>query len=330
MTSDFDWQLSLHLKTNYPLVFVLTQEEARALSIVENASRRLGRSVVLPRILGETPTVKDLLDSVADADAVVVLDDVHHRLSDGDVVRCLRDTTRQHHWRDRTIVIIAPFVDLPQELESVSAVLELPLPSVSELGELLSAACADTGVALPEVESTRFVRAAQGMAAVEAFNAFKKSLIGWPGDVLRAVESVAESKKLALRRSRVLENVEVPATLEEVGGLDRLKDWLLSRKDAFSIKARNYGLPPPRGLLLMGVQGCGKSLTAKAVSGHWRMPLIRLDFSMVFGAPRPESALREALRVAEAMAPVVLWIDEVEKGFDRGGRDPPRGFSAVW
>jgi SpoVK/Ycf46/Vps4 family AAA+-type ATPase len=102
-----------------------------------------------------------------------------------------------------------------------------------------------------------------------------------------------------------------------VGGLDQLKAWLTSRTLAYTEKARQYGLPAPRGLLLMGVQGCGKSLSAKAIAHHWRLPLVRLDLPAVFGAARPEETLNAALRTAEAMAPLVLWIDEIEKGFER-------------
>jgi SpoVK/Ycf46/Vps4 family AAA+-type ATPase len=319
MASDIQHQLYLHLKSDYPLVFLLTQEEKRAFEIIESAAKRLGRSVTCPRILGETPRVKDLLDSVADNHAVVVLDDVHHRLAQGEVVRWLRDTSRQEHWKHRTIVIIAPYLDLPQELESSSTVLELPLPSPDELGRVLDSACVSAGEMLADTDGTDIVRASQGMTEEEAYHAFKKALIGWPEDAEKALASVVQDKKLALRRSQVLENVDLTGALDDVGGLDQLKEWLFSRKSAFSAKARDYGLPAPRGLLLMGVQGCGKSLTAKAVAGYWRLPLVRLDFSLVFGATRPEAALRGALRVAEAMSPVVLWIDEIEKGFDRGG-----------
>jgi len=106
---------------------------------------------------------------------------------------------------------------------------------------------------------------------------------------------------------------EVP--LDRVGGLDELKRWLDERRLAFSRGARDFGLPPPRGLLLMGVQGCGKSLAAKAIARFWSLPEVRLDLGLIVGHPYPEALLRQATRIAEAMAPVVLWVDEIEKGF---------------
>jgi SpoVK/Ycf46/Vps4 family AAA+-type ATPase len=250
---------------------------------------------------------------------VVILDDVHRRLENPDTLRLLADATDS---LNGTIVVIAPYVDLPAELERRSAILEMPLPSLEELGQVFNRACVDVGVLRAEEDALRYVRAAQGLSEDEAYRAFKKAMIGWPEDSTKSFDSVMRDKRLALRRSKVLEHVQVPVDLDEVGGLDRLKDWLQSRKQAFSEKARSYGLPAPRGLLLMGVQGCGKSLSAKAVAGHWSLPLVRLDISAVFGSDKPESALRNALKVAEAMAPLVLWMDEIEKGFDKGGDGP--------
>ncbi|MCP4601130.1 MAG: AAA family ATPase [Proteobacteria bacterium] len=322
MTIDFINELCLYLKTEYPLVFILSQEERRAFDCVKQAAVQLGWEVITPRESGKSTPVAQLLNSKRTDDSVVVLDDVHRRLGDPDTLRILADLGRKEKKNCRAAIVLAPWIDLPPELERISAVLELPLPTPSELAKVLRKTCVDLGVIYTDEDTTHLVRAAQGLTEDEAIRAFKKAMIGWPEDANGSLESVAQDKQRALRRSRVLENVDLPTTIEEVGGLDRLKHWLKFRAEAFTDEARQYGLPAPRGLLLMGVQGCGKSLTAKAIASYWRLPLIRLDLSAVFGAPRPEEALRGALRVAEAMAPVVLWIDEIEKGFDDGGQGP--------
>jgi ATP-dependent 26S proteasome regulatory subunit len=322
MPVDFVHDIYLSLKAGYPLIFVLSQEEERAVSLIFEAAGLAGLQVKRPRERGGVEPVSKLLKSKDCAGAVVVLDDVQRRMEDPDTLRALADLGHGDENSPKAAVILAPWVELPPELERMSAVLDLPLPTPAELAVALDKTCVELGVLHAEEDAATLVRAAQGLTVDEAVRAFKKAMIGWPENADKCLESVARDKKRSLHRSRVLENVEVPASLDDVGGLDRLKDWLKARKEAFTDRARDYGLPAPRGILLMGVQGCGKSLTSKAVAGHWRLPLIRLDLSAVFGSPRPEEALKNALRVAEAMSPVVLWIDEIEKGFDQGGQGP--------
>lgn len=324
MTQNFVEELCLHLKADYPLVFVLSKEEKRAIKLVQQAVAEAGYKVTMPRASGTTAPVAELLQTAmkgkGKARSVVLLDDVHRQLEERDTLRVLADMADKERKAPRSVVILVPWVDLPPELERLSAVLELPLPTPLELRDALDRTCVELGVIYSEEDVAKMVRSAQGLTEEEALRAFSKAMIGWPEDARGALDSVARDKKRALHQSRVLENVEVPTNLDDVGGLDRLKDWLGSRSEAFSDRAREYGLPAPRGLLLMGVQGCGKSLTSKAVAGYWQLPLIRLDLWAAFGTSRPEEALRNALRVAEAMAPVVLWIDEIEKGFDKDGQ----------
>ena len=318
MTGDsaesFVREVELHLEARYPHIFIVTDEEERALRLLGIAADRVGMRVAAPCREGRT-------DAPAPGDArpvVAVFDDIHRRLDEPALLRRLADMAAGGADRG-VVVVIAPWVDLPPELERTSAVVELPLPSPAELTRELDAVCQEHGVLLTEADAVALVRVGQGLALAEAARAFAKALIGWPEDADGARASVERDKRKALHRSRVLEHIPAPDSLDDVGGLDQLKAWLAERRDAFSERARAYGLPAPRGLLLMGVQGCGKSLTAKAVASFWRLPLVRLDLSAVFGQPRPEEALRGAIRVAEAMAPVVLWIDEIEKGFDREG-----------
>jgi predicted AAA+ superfamily ATPase len=310
---DFVREIELHLAARYRHIFIVTDEEARAISLLALAVGKAGMRLIRPRVDADADDAR-----TGDERPVVrLLDDVHRRLTDPDVLRALADVGTRG--QDEIAVVIAPWVEIPPELERTAAVVELPLPEPADLTRELDGVCRDEGVLLTDEDAAALVRVGQGLALDEARRAFSKALIGWPEDADGARASVEKDKRKALHRSRVLEHIPAPIDLDGVGGLDQLKAWLAERREAFSDKAREYGLPAPRGLLLMGVQGCGKSLTAKAVAGFWRLPLVRLDLSAVFGQPRPEEALRGALRVAEAMSPVVLWIDEIEKGFDHDG-----------
>nr|NIV47344.1 AAA family ATPase [Gammaproteobacteria bacterium] len=202
---------------------------------------------------------------------------------------------------------------------------ELPLPREEELSALL------TRVAGAEVRGgdeqgllADAARASLGLTASEAVRVFRKALVHGQGLSEPAIQSIVREKRQALRRIPALTFHEAGSGLGDVGGLGELKRWLRERRRAFGDEARRFGLPAPRGLLLLGVQGCGKSLSAKAVAREWRFPLLRLDLAAAFagGDRSPEATIREATQVAESLAPVVLWIDEIEKGFVASGLDP--------
>jgi SpoVK/Ycf46/Vps4 family AAA+-type ATPase len=316
-------ELILHLEARYPLIFLMTGEENRALVALEDAASKAGRRLIRARQLGGAVDLEKALASCDSEESVLVLDSVHRNMNDPNVIRLLADFARiGSNAPGGTAVILAPWAEVPVELTRMSAMLELSLPTPDELMEVLNGECAQLGVLQTEDDGKALVRVGQGLEMEEAARAFRKAMIGWPTDAAGARRSVESDKRRALRRSNVLEHVEAPKNMEDVGGLDQLKSWLDSRAGAFSKRARDFGLPAPRGLLLMGIQGCGKSLASKAVAGFWRLPLVRLDLSAVFGQPHPEEALRQALKVAEAMSPMVLWIDEIEKGFDNKGEGP--------
>lgn len=322
MNAEFLRELTLYLEADYPLIFIVSQEERRARNHVRQAAAAAGRSFVIPRKWGTVPKAHELLASGLNGDAVMVIDSVHRELNDPRTLRILGDLASSEGSLRPTCVVIAPQIDLPLELERLSAVLDLPLPAPAELLDVLNQLLQARKEPLDDQMIKALVRAAQGLTEDEAQRAFQKALIDRVQDAAMASQTVMMEKRRALRKSRVLEYAELIDDIEDVGGLDRLKDWLSSRRDAFTERARAYGLPAPRGLLLMGVQGCGKSLTAKAIARYWQLPLVRLDIGAVFGSMSPESALKQALKISEAMAPVVLWIDEIEKGFDQGGRGP--------
>jgi SpoVK/Ycf46/Vps4 family AAA+-type ATPase len=166
----------------------------------------------------------------------------------------------------------------------------------------------------------QFVTASLGLTEKEIKRAYARVLLDGTGFGPKDVDLVLEEKQRLLRKSRFLEFVPPDVTVDQLGGLGNLKEWLTHRQTAFTDRARAFGLPEPKGLFLLGVQGCGKSLSAKAVADLWRVPLLRLDVAALFSG-RAEEGLRDTIRIAESLAPVVLWIDEIEKAFlqDQGG-----------
>jgi SpoVK/Ycf46/Vps4 family AAA+-type ATPase len=220
-------------------------------------------------------------------------------------------------------VLVGPAFDVPDELVREAGRVELPLPGAPELRAVLKRVLESANVGAEEEPFEGCVRAALGLTGGEATRAFRKALRSSGALDEKAVDEVVRDKRRALRRTPALAFHDDPAGLAEVGGLGELKQWLAERRRAFGEEARSFGLPLPRGLLLLGVQGCGKSLAAKAVAREWRFPLLRLDLAAAFGGgQRPEAVLREAIQVAESLAPAVLWIDEIEKGFSASDRDP--------
>jgi len=233
-------------------------------------------------------------------------------------VRALRDFALGARAAGATIIVLSPVLALPIELERDAAVIDLPLPDAIEAGIVFD-------VELAKVASARgfrrdvFIRAALGLTRGEIARAYR--LASNEYDPVRALERVVAEKSAALRRSSTLELIAPDVKLEDVGGLEVLKAWLRARVLAFDEGARAFGLAEPRGMLVCGVQGCGKSLVSKAAARVLGLPLVRLDFADVFAMASPEHALREALRVTEAVAPVVLWVDEIEKGLGEGTSD---------
>jgi len=209
-------------------------------------------------------------------------------------------------------------VDLPLELEREAARLELPLPTAAELAKLFERVVQTAGTERAPGDALEdCIRAARGLSGNEAVRVFRKAWMATGVLDDSTAARVVREKRKALRRTPALSFHDSDCDLARVGGLGELKRWLRERKRAFGDEARSFGLPTPRGLLLLGVQGCGKSLCAKSVAREWHFPLLRLDLAAVFGDPNrsPETTIREATAIAESLAPVVLWIDEIEKGF---------------
>ena len=267
--------------------------------------------------------------------AVFVFKDFHaffgneKREQDHQAVRRLRDLAPllKQGAKPKNVVFLSPVVTLPLELEKEVTVLEFGLPAVAEIRELLSGmieANRKSGriaIHLEDADIERFAHAALGLTLNEAENAFARAMVRDARFTPEDLEMIHEEKRQIVKKAGILEFVKSEVRIEDVGGLENLKRWLKKRDKSWLGSARKYGIPPPKGVLITGVPGCGKSLLAKAIGSAWQLPLLRLDVGRIFGMyiGMSEQNLRGAIHTAEAVSPCILWVDEIEKGFSPSG-----------
>lgn len=256
----------------------------------------------------------------------------HQRPADPMLIRTLREVAAgfQTGTNARVLVIVAPVLRIPSEIEKDITILDFPLPDEREIRRVLDGMIATNTsnerihIEVDEIGRERLSKAALGLTLNEATNAFARAMVNDGRLSNDDVHVIMEEKRQAIRKAGIVEFVDVDIDLEDVGGLQNLKRWLHKRNNSWLAEAAAYGIPAPKGVLMTGIPGCGKSLTAKAIAAAWELPLVRLDIGKVFAGivGSSEHNMRSAIRTAEAAAPCVLWIDEVEKGFsstDSGG-----------
>jgi len=317
-----------------PILYLVTAEEERAIALCEAAAATFeARAVVwsahrgLAEIAPSAKGPSEFLDTLVrlPGPVLAIALDFHEALRDPLVARKLRDLLPRLHGEGRCLAVVAPRLDVPEGLAGEVAVVRLPLPDDVELAALLEAVRA--GLAHPSPPQPvapegrhRALVAARGLGEAQARRAFTRALRRDAALGPAALAVISEEKKRLLARDLGLELVESPDRPEDVGGLAGFKAWMEERALAFDPDASRFGLPPPRGVLLVGVQGCGKSLAAKAAAARLGVPILRLDLPRVLGASAAaEESLHRALEAAEALAPVALWVDEIEKGFAGSG-----------
>ncbi|MDX2065002.1 MAG: AAA family ATPase [Fimbriimonadaceae bacterium] len=333
-------EIEVLIRAKYPILYIVSWEERRVEESVQRVSQSLSRTLHTwtvtqglrppisrpglnaPRAGGTLPGELEVLAQIHEAPeyTAFLLRDFHPYLKDYRVVRLLRDLALRLRGRTQTLILSGPVLTLPSDLEKDVTVIDFPLPTAEEIDETLTrvqAAVRENASITAEVPPDlreRLVKSAQGLTQDEIESTFARSLVE-----KRAfdVDVVLEEKKQIIRKSGLLEYYEPDSALKDVGGLEELKEWLGQRSQSFTDKARAFGIPAPKGILLLGVQGCGKSLTAKAVAALWNLPLLKLDVGRIFGSlvGQSEENIRKAIRVAESVAPCILWADELEKGF---------------
>jgi len=341
-------ELEVLIRARYPIIYVVTWEEERLEHRLNEIAKKRNKTLHvwtcsqgLVKFGAEPQRGKtgsgSTCDPIAGLDAVLahvdpaifLFKDLHDHL---DVrvcpanmrnVRRLRDVA--HALRDtyKTVVMVSPVMKIPVELSKDVAVVEFGTPSVEDFNGLLDRIIEEVKdkpritINLDAEGREKLVHAARGLTLKEAENVFAKTLVLDGKLDADDISVVFSEKQQIIRKSGTLEYYESQEMFSHVAGLENLKDWLRKRSAAFSERAAQFGLPAPKGVLLLGVQGCGKSLCAKAASSLWKLPLLRFDIGRVFGSlvGSSEESMRRALQTAESVAPAILWIDEIDKAF---------------
>ncbi len=340
----FQSEVETLIRARYPILYLITSEELRVQNLVIEIARKrqkkvfewsyttgivpAGTSIQAQKV--RNPATKDplaALDQVIEQvePAIFIFKDLHPFLSKSNfaVIRKLKEIALHLKNSYKTIILVSPLMEIPTELEKEITVLNYPLPGREELNELLDKIVADlkqfknVSIDLDPVSRERLLQAALGLTLAEAENVFAKIVVKAGRLSGEDINEVFAEKQQIIRKSGLLEYYAASETFDQVGGLAVLKHWLNKRALAFSEEARVFGLPTPKGLLLLGVQGCGKSLCAKAISTQWQLPLLRFDMGRMFNSfiGSSEENVRRAISVAESVAPAILWVDDIDKAF---------------
>ena len=329
----FTSELALFLKARYPIIYITTVEEDRVEYIIrKNVKTNLNRSIyswdfvdgytnnpnnegfakrnplqaleLVERLNSETP-------------ALFLLKDFNRFLTDLSISRKLRNISRILKLQPKTIIIIGSDLTIPKELQELITVLQFELPLEEEINQELIRLINSLNIQVDSELFENLTRACQGLSLERIRRVLSKIIATYKTIDNNSIGLLLSEKKQIIRQTEILEYCSVNEKITSLGGLTNLKDWLKKRKTAFSVQASNYGLPTPRGLLLVGIQGTGKSLTAKAIANDWQLPLLKLDVGKLFGGivGESESRLRQMINVAETISPCILWIDEIDKAF---------------
>lgn len=346
---DLEQTIDVYLRARYALVWIVSHEEDRVLAQLTSLCERTGRGLQLwdqadhfKKLAGDgeaLPAARDALSALeaiekAEGETTFVLRDFHHCwINQPRVLRKLRNVVQKLKYTRKTIIVSAPTARIPEELKDEAVIFEVPLPTHENLSAVLDHLAQTPGakIDLSDELRERAINLALGLTTAQAQRAFAKAIVTDGAFNKDDLDMIAQEKREIIRGSGALEYYESEEKIEDVGGLELLKEWLRRRRLAFSEEAQVYGLPLPKGIALIGIPGTGKSLTAKAISSLWHLPLIRLDVGALFGSLVGESEdnTRKALRLAEAVAPCILWIDEIEKALSVSDGDGGTGMRVL-
>jgi len=343
--------LEVLIDSQYPIICIETHEEARAEALLNRVSQSMGLPFFYwvttegltrfgePDPVYNTKTVSEVLGFVSSSSlaAIYLLKDLHRFLDDPITVRKLRDICQGFRQKRRSLILTAPSFDIPPELAKEVVYFDLSLPSAGDLRELVLQVVRDISrrrkivVDLDSTTGRQLVENLQGLTLNEAERVLTRAIVHDGKLAADDLPRVLDAKKQKISKSGLIDFFPRQEQFEGIGGQKNLKRWLGLRKGAFSAEAKGFGIDPPRGVLLLGIQGCGKSLMAKAIARDWELPLLRLDTGSLYSKfiGETEANVREAIRLSESLAPVVLWIDEIEKAFTPpSGSDADGGVSA--
>ena len=330
---NFKDELTLLLTARYPLIYINTIEEDRVEYIIRKSIKtNLNRSIyswdfvdgytnnpnnegfakrnplqaleLVERLTSETP-------------ALFLLKDFNRFLTDISISRKLKNISRLLKLQPKTIIIIASELSIPRELQDLITVINFYLPVENEIEQELTRLINSLNIQIDPEILENLTRVCQGLSLERIRRVLSKIIATYKTIDENSISILLSEKKQIISQTEILEYWSSDENIQKIGGVDNLKDWLRKRKTSFGIQASNYGLPTPRGLLLIGIQGTGKSLTAKAVATEWQLPLLKLDVGKLFGGivGESESRLRQMIDLAETISPCILWIDEIDKAF---------------
>lgn len=358
---EFDKELCDLLRARFPFIQITTYEEERLIN-------ELSRIVTTPDLIKTTRNVfvwkssegfsdengipqKDTFEKLNalkfvkeyDQPGLFILLDFHifcERCNGGvdyNIIRSLKDLmpNLKQSRVPKNIIFVSPVFTIPDDLKKDVTVMDFSLPTEEEIEEVLNEIItANQGgnleINLNENDKESLIKAAVGLTLQEAENAFARAMVNDGRLNAEDIDLVLKEKSQVIKKNELLEYVDSDVNIDDVGGLENLKKWLVKRDKSWLDSAKDYGLPSPKGVLLTGVPGCGKSLIAKSISSMWHLPLLRFDVSKVFNmyVGNSESNMREAIKTAEAISPCILWIDEIEKGFSGLGNGGDGGTSS--
>ena len=339
----FSKELNLLLKARYPVLYISTFEEDRVEYTIRKAIKSTSNKAIYtwdfvegyktnpnnPRFASKNPLqALELVEKLtADTPAIFILKDFNKFLTDISISRKLRNLVRILKTQPKSLIIVATELEIPKELSDLITVLDFTLPNSTEIkNELLRLFESLNKTVEPDFLEV-LIRACQGLSIEKIRRALSKSIAQYGTINEATINLVLVEKRQIISQTEILEFQGTTSQFTDIGGLETLKKWLATRKESFSEKAKLYGLPAPRGLLLAGIQGTGKSLTAKAIANEWQLPLLRLDIGRLFGGivGESESRVRQMIQLSEALAPCVLWIDEIDKAFSEQTKDGDSG-----
>ena len=346
-------------KARFPYVYIPTWEEKRAeefiLSTAWDERLIIHRREVyswtqtvgftnlseMNRVNGtQDPMKAFVFIESCEQDAIFIMKDLHvffgvqGRPPAYDLIRRMRDLIPVLHESQerKNIVILSPQLVIPADMEKEISVFEFPLPNVDEMLDMLDRIIRENGLdnrRLSYEDKEKLAKSALGLTAQEAENAFSRAIVANRGLDGNAIRVIFDEKNQVIKKTGILEFIKANFTIDDIGGLENLKSWLMKRNNSWLDSARKYNIPAPKGVLITGIPGCGKSLTAKAMSAIWNLPLLKLDMGKIFSGivGSSEENMRRAIATAEAVAPSILWVDEIEKGLSGVGGSGDSGTS---
>ncbi|MDA9692795.1 AAA family ATPase [Prochlorococcus sp. AH-736-N03] len=330
--------LELLIKSRTSIIWIRTKEEERLEKLVNLSCERLNikRFVRWDCVSGIKGLINEegkfsnnplgvlnwLKEKSSEVSTVLLLKDFHKFYDDPSINRTIKELSSKLKKTSHNLIISSHLFPSSEELDELMTIVNLPLPDQKELKNLIKKIAINTNSNLEEQDLNALSIASSGLTETKVMQVTAKALAQRGKISKEDIKDILEEKKQVIARSEILEFFEAKSSQDDIGGLNVLKVWLKQRYRAFSKEARDYGLPIPKGVLLVGAQGTGKSLTAKSISKSWSMPLLRLDVGRLFSSlvGSSEARTRETISRAEAMSPCILWIDEIDKGFGGDAR----------